>query len=267
MSTWKRDIASGLVVLLPLGILLFVVNWLYVRIIGLPLISNLDFAELGVPDSLVPLTRILVALALIVTLILAVGYLMRTTAGRVFEATIDDTINRVPGLRVVYNASKLAVETALSGTDDLQQPVRLEVWDGIRMTAFKTGKRTDDGKIVLFLPTAPNITTGYVMEVDPERVEDTGEKSRRSTHSRAERRVRRVGSPDPCRGGIQPGGHRRRHPDDRHNKHDRPVGWRSVGVDRRLSRATIRTHRWYHCEGCEAPPSRRSRPVEQLMQP
>jgi len=176
MSTWKRDIASGLVVLLPLGILLFVVNWLYVRIIGLPLISNLDFAELGVPDSLVPLTRILVALALIVTLILAVGYLMRTTAGRVFEATIDDTINRVPGLRVVYNASKLAVETALSGTDDLQQPVRLEVWDGIRMTAFKTGKRTDDGKIVLFLPTAPNITTGYVMEVYPERVEDTGEK-------------------------------------------------------------------------------------------
>jgi uncharacterized membrane protein len=176
MSTWKRDIASGLVVLLPLGILLFVVNWLYVRIIGLPLISNLDFAQLGVPESLVPVTRILVALALIITLILAVGYLMRTTAGRVFEATIDDTINRVPGLRVVYNASKLAVETALSGTDDLQQPVRLEIWDGIRMTAFKTGKRTDDGKVVLFMPTAPNITTGFVMEVDPERVEETGER-------------------------------------------------------------------------------------------
>jgi len=176
MSTWKRDIASGLVVLLPLGILLFVVNWLYVRIIGLPLISNLDFAQLGVPDSLVPVTRILVALALIITLILAVGYLMRTTAGRVFEATIDDTINRVPGLRVVYNASKLAVETALSGTDDLQQPVRLEIWDGIRMTAFKTGKRTDDGKVVLFMPTAPNITTGFVMEVDPERIDETNEK-------------------------------------------------------------------------------------------
>jgi len=176
MSTWKRDIASGLVVLLPLGILLFVVNWLYTRIIGLPLIAELDFAELGVPSGLVPLTRILVALALIITLILAVGYLMRTTAGRVFEATIDDTINRVPGLRVVYNASKLAVETALSGTDDLQQPVRLEIWNGVRMTAFKTGKKTQDGRVVLFMPTAPNITTGFVMEVDPERVEDTGEK-------------------------------------------------------------------------------------------
>ena len=175
MSTWKRDIASGLVVLLPLGILLFVVNWLYVRIIGLPLISNLDFAQLGVPNSLVPVTRILVALALIVTLILAVGYLMRTTAGRLVESYIDATMNRVPLVRVLYNASKLAVETALTGTEDLQKPVRLETWPGIRMTAFKTGKRTADGQEVLFMPTAPNITTGFVIEVEPDRIEETGE--------------------------------------------------------------------------------------------
>lgn len=176
MSSWKRDIASGLVVLLPLGILLFVLNYLYERIIALPLISTLDFVGLGVPESLIPLARIIVALVLILTLILAVGYLMRTTAGRLFESAIDGAINRMPGLRVVYNATKLAVETALSGTDDLQEPVRLETWPGIRMTAFKTGKKTQDGKIVLFLPTAPNITTGFVMEVEEDRVEETGER-------------------------------------------------------------------------------------------
>jgi len=38
----------------------------------------------------------------------------------------------------------------------------------MRMTAFKTGKSTDDGRDVLFLPTAPNITTGFVVEVDPD---------------------------------------------------------------------------------------------------
>lgn len=176
MSSWKRDIASGLVVLLPLGILLFVLNYLYERIIALPLISTLDFVGLGVPESLIPLARITVALVLILTLILAVGYLMRTTAGRLFESAIDGVINRMPGLRVVYNATKLAVETALSGTDDLQEPVRLETWPGIRMTAFKTGKKTQDGKIVLFLPTAPNITTGFVMEVEEDRIEETGER-------------------------------------------------------------------------------------------
>ena len=176
MSSWKRDIASGLVVLLPLGILLFVLNYLYERVIALPLISSLDFIGLGVPESLVPLARIIVALVLIITLILAVGYLMRTTAGRLFESALDGAINRMPGLRVVYNATKLAVETALSGTDDLQEPVRLETWPGVRMTAFKTGKKTQDGRTVLFLPTAPNITTGYVIEVEADRIEETNEK-------------------------------------------------------------------------------------------
>jgi uncharacterized membrane protein len=175
MPTWKRDVASGLVVLLPLGVLVFMLYWLYGRIISLPLISNLDLAALGVPATLVPLVRILVALLLIVTIILSVGYLMRTTVGRVGESLLDDAINQVPGLRVIYNASKLAVETALSGTEDLQEPVRLETWPGIQMTAFKTGKKTPDGKVVLFMPTAPNITTGFVMEVDDEQFEETGE--------------------------------------------------------------------------------------------
>lgn len=177
MSTWKRDIASGLVVLLPIGVLLFVLNWLYVRVVGLPLVSDLNFALLGLPSELVPLIRVLVSLTLILLLVLAVGYLMRTTAGKIFESALDDAINRMPVLRVVYNASKLAVETALSGTDDLQEPVKFEPWPNIRMTAFKTGKKTRDGRIVLFMPTAPNITTGFVIEVDPDRVEETGEKA------------------------------------------------------------------------------------------
>ncbi len=84
-------------------------------------------------------------------------------------------MNRVPLIRVLYNASKLAVETAVSGTDDLQKPVKVEPWNGMRMTAFKTGKVTDDGRVVLFMPTAPNITTGFVMEVEPEDITETGE--------------------------------------------------------------------------------------------
>jgi uncharacterized membrane protein len=101
-------------------------------------------------------------------LVLAVGYLMRTTVGDILEEILDGAMNRLPGLRVVYNASKMAVETAVSGPDELQTPVKLETWNGMRMTAFKTGKTTDDGRDVLFLPTAPNITTGYVVEVEPD---------------------------------------------------------------------------------------------------
>jgi uncharacterized membrane protein len=164
MSSWRRDFASGLVVLTPILVILFVLNYLYSQIVDLPVIRRL--AE---PFGF------FVAVLVFVMLVLSVGYLMRTTVGRLFETYLDAAMNRVPLIRVLYNASKLAVETAVSGTDDLQKPVKIEPWDGMRMTAFKTGKITEDGRVVLFMPTAPNITTGFVMEVDPEDIVETDE--------------------------------------------------------------------------------------------
>ena len=165
MSSWRRDFASGLVVLTPILVILFVLNWLFEQIADLPFINELP-PEYGVP----------IAIIVFLLMVLSVGYLMRTTAGRLFESGLDSAMNRVPLIRVLYNASKLAVETALTGTEDLQTPVRLETWAGVRMTAFKTGKTTKDGRIVVFMPTAPNITTGFVMEVDPEDIEETDER-------------------------------------------------------------------------------------------
>ncbi|MFB6311727.1 MAG: DUF502 domain-containing protein [Salinirussus sp.] len=163
MANWKRDFASGLVVLAPLLVTLFVILWLYNRLAGLP-----------VPVE-EPVVRVALTLIVFVLLVFAVGYLMRTALGGLLERLLDNLMNQLPGLRVVYNASKMAVETALSGTESLQSPVRLETWEGMRMTAFKTGKTTADGKEILFLPTAPNITTGFVIEVDPDRYETVDE--------------------------------------------------------------------------------------------
>jgi uncharacterized membrane protein len=165
MSSWRRDFASGLIVLTPILVILFVLNYLYSRIVDLPVIRRLD-------DPI----GFLVAVVVFIMLVLSVGYLMRTTVGRLFETYLDAAMNRVPLIRVLYNASKLAVETAVSGTEDLQKPVKVEPWEGMRMTAFKTGKVTDDGRVVLFMPTAPNITTGFVMEVDPEDITETDER-------------------------------------------------------------------------------------------
>ncbi|SFR34626.1 DUF502 domain-containing protein [Halogeometricum limi] len=165
MSSWRRDFASGLVVLVPILVILYVLSILYNSIVRLPVIR-----ELQEPYGF------FVAIIVFLMLVLSVGYLMRTTAGRLFESGIDSTMNRVPLVRVLYNASKLAVETALTGTEDLQKPVRLEVWPGVRMTAFKTGKTTSDGREVIFMPTAPNITTGFVMEVEPEDLTETNER-------------------------------------------------------------------------------------------
>jgi uncharacterized membrane protein len=163
-ATWKRDFASGLIILLPLLVTAYIIYWLYVRLAGIPLpVEN-------------PVVRAGLTLTIFVLLVFSVGYLMRTAFGDLVEEGLDGIMNRLPGLRVVYNASKMAVETAVSGADELQEPVKLETWNGMRMTAFKTDKSTEDGRDVLFLPTAPNITTGFVVEVDPERYTATNER-------------------------------------------------------------------------------------------
>jgi len=179
MATWKRDFASGLVVLVPIIVTLWVIVYLYNLIAGAPLVNAVDealLASLGFAWLPTDVVRVLVTLVVFLTVVFAVGYLMRTALGNVAEDKLDDLINRLPGLRVVYNASKMAAETALGGTDALQTPVKVEVWDGVRMTAFKTGKRTDDGRELLFMPTAPNITTGFVIEVEPEDVQEIDER-------------------------------------------------------------------------------------------
>lgn len=167
-SSWKRDIASGLIVLVPILVTAYVVAFIY------QLIANLPFLQTTL-EGLPVAVRVIITLVLFGLLILAIGYLMRTTVGDILEESLDGVMNRLPGLRVVYNASKMAVETAVSGPDDLQTPVKLETWNGMRMTAFKTGKTTEDGRDVLFLPTAPNITTGYVVEVEPDRYTEIDE--------------------------------------------------------------------------------------------
>jgi uncharacterized membrane protein len=157
MASWKRDFASGLIVLAPLLVTAVVLLWIYSYLVGVP-----------IPVDNGP-ARVFLTIVIFILLVFSFGYLMRTAVGAILERAIDDVMNSLPGLRIVYNASKMAVETALSGTDDLKAPVRLEVWDGLRMTAFQTGQTTDDGRDVLFLPTSPNITTGFVIEAHPDR--------------------------------------------------------------------------------------------------
>jgi len=187
MPNWKRDVTSGLIVLVPIIVTLYVVLWIYGAIANVPILSAIIDTGVLPPVSLgdnvligaatvAELVRFFLTLVTFGLLVLSIGYLMRTALGDVFEEAIDDLINRIPGLRVVYNASKIAVETAVTGGGELQAPVKLETWDGLRMTAFKTGKRTSDGREIVFLPTAPNITTGFVIEVDPDDLTETDER-------------------------------------------------------------------------------------------
>ncbi|QLC33139.1 DUF502 domain-containing protein [Halarchaeum sp. CBA1220] len=168
MSTWKRDAASGLIVVLPVLVTLYLIYWVFAKIAVLALAAT---------QLQNPYLAVVLSLLVFVLVIFAIGYLMRTALGTFLEGQLDDAMNSLPGLRIIYNASKMAVETALSGTEEFQKPVKVEAWEGMRMTAFRTGQRAPDGRELLFIPTSPNITSGFVVEVDSEDIIETGESS------------------------------------------------------------------------------------------
>ncbi|MCL9813921.1 DUF502 domain-containing protein [Natranaeroarchaeum aerophilus] len=158
MDWVKRDLGSGFVVLVPILVSLYALRWLYLIIAGLPLFNNIDPSPVGVGLSIL----------LVAVVVFSVGYFMRTAIGELVSDVLDWVMNRVPGFRIVYNASQMAVETAVSDSTDLNQPVKVNLWGNLRMTAFKTGKQTTDGKHLLFVPTSPNVTSGFVIELDDE---------------------------------------------------------------------------------------------------
>lgn len=102
MVTWKRDVTHGLIVLILVAVTIWVVYWIFRSIAGLSLITGISN----------PVFRVLMTLAVFISAVFAVGYLMRTAVGTLAEAAID-AIDQVPGLRVVCNASKMAVELIL----------------------------------------------------------------------------------------------------------------------------------------------------------
>ncbi|WP_226039163.1 DUF502 domain-containing protein [Natrinema sp. DC36] len=182
MRSWKRVFASGLIIIGPILVTLYVVYRVYAIIAGLtPTIvydGELLRGLIGHEPTrafVAYVLRIVVPLGVFVLVAIVVGSFTRTTIGGVFSRSVDGVVNRVPGLRVLYNASKVAAETTFGEEQALQESVSVEGWDGTQMPAFKTGHTTSDGRIVLFIPTAPNISSGFTVEADPDRVTETDE--------------------------------------------------------------------------------------------
>jgi hypothetical protein len=93
-GTWKRDFASGLIVLLPILVSLYVLIYIY-GVLAAPfaaVITSDTLAGLGLPsgDLYVNFVRALTTLAIFVLMVFSIGYLMRTAFGDLVERTLDD---------------------------------------------------------------------------------------------------------------------------------------------------------------------------------
>ncbi len=186
-ARWRSSFLTGLAVTLPALLTLAAVKWL----IG-TISSVTDVLLFFVPKSLTHEGLIypsdgkgdmlwywkLVALALAVVLISAVGVLARYYIGKKIIDWTDRVLMRVPFLNKIYGAIK-QVNDAFSGDRHSFKTVVLVEFprEGIYSIGFLTSEQRDEVQqktrekvVCVFVPTTPNPTSGFLILVPEAKV-------------------------------------------------------------------------------------------------
>lgn len=157
---FKTSVIGGLTVILPVAILFAVFSWLFNFITGLlQPITNMIVAHSRVKELLADFLGLLI----IVLLCFMVGVVVRTGVGRILHSLIEEKFLKIaPG----YNLIKETVLQILGGKKHFFSKVALVDigGSGVLMTAFVTDEH-QDGSYTVFVPTAPNPTTGLIFHL------------------------------------------------------------------------------------------------------
>jgi len=169
----RTRLVSGLLILIPLAITLFVLNLFFssltafVRPVLSPWLGELPEYALT-----------LIAVVATVLLIYLVGIITTHIVGRRLIHWGETLLLRLPIVKSIYAASKQVVETLSSSHKATFQAVVLIEFPrrGCRALAFVTGTiRTSEGTLLyrVFIATTPNPTSGFLLLLPTDEVQFT----------------------------------------------------------------------------------------------
>jgi len=173
MKRLRSWLVAGLLVWVPLGITLFVLNLLVRQLdktLGLlPAYVRPPYEVFGITFTIPGLGILLTIIILLVT-----GMLVANFAGRRLLALGEAILQRIPVVRSVYGASKNFAEVVLGDSGDSFKKVLLIEYPrkGIYSLAFQTSSalgevqaKTGEDVVCTFVPTTPNPTSGFIIMV------------------------------------------------------------------------------------------------------
>jgi uncharacterized membrane protein len=160
---FRNRLVSGVLVLVPLAITLFILNILFSALTGFILPLLRPFLE-DMPEAVLTLIALLAG---ILTVYL-VGLVTTHIIGRRFIHLGESIIMRLPIVRSIYSASKQVVDTFSAGNKDAFKAVVVVPFPHADSLAlgFVTGTILDAGQRLLyriFVPTTPNPTSGFLL--------------------------------------------------------------------------------------------------------
>ncbi|WP_309385330.1 DUF502 domain-containing protein [Cerasicoccus frondis] len=171
----RNAFIAGLVIVAPLGVTIFVVNFMLTRI-GSPASDAIfkfvseDFKNLPGIDLLLKIAAILIVLLVITSL----GFLSRYFIGRIVINIGERIIEALPFINAVYKTVKQIVDTFSKQQKAVFQKVVLTEYPrkGVYVLGFLTSEakgevqhRTGAEVVNVFVPTTPNPTSGFLLMV------------------------------------------------------------------------------------------------------
>jgi uncharacterized membrane protein len=166
----RRYIVAGLLVWVPLGVTLFVLN-LFVGIMDRTLLLlPPDYRPENILGFNIPgLGIVLTVLVLIIT-----GVLVANLVGRSLVSFSEGLLDKIPLVRTIYSAAKNFAEVLFTDTSQAFKKVLLIEYPrkGVYSLCFQTSTelaeiqtRTSEDVICVFVPTTPNPTSGFILMV------------------------------------------------------------------------------------------------------
>ena len=166
MSALRKWLFTGLLVLVPGVITVWVLNWI---------ISTLDqtlylLPQAWQPDHLLGMHIPGFGVLLTLAVLLVIGAIASNFVGRKLVQWGDAVITRIPVVRSIYSSVKQVSDTVFSDSGNAFRTAVLVQWprEGVWTVAFITGNPAGevasylrDEFVSVFVPTTPNPTGGY----------------------------------------------------------------------------------------------------------
>ena len=170
-ETLKAYAVAGLIVLIPFAATYMSIKWFLNFFQGIIFDRYFQVFSYAFLNSFL---RIGATLLILVVSVVLVGRVFSTRRGKGLEEKIDFFFTELPFVGSVYGITKKAADTVFHKSEEFQHPVKLS-HQGMTFTGFQTGNSSEEGKKMVFVPTSPNVTSGFLLEVDEDRVEETEE--------------------------------------------------------------------------------------------
>jgi uncharacterized membrane protein len=165
----RTFIFRGLLAVVPLVLCLFVIRFLYLAV---------DQKAANLIEKVVGFRIPGLGIVLVLVILYLLGLAVSNWAGKQVFRVIERVMERIPILKTVYHLGKqFGTALSLPEKNAFKRAVLVEHFKpGVHSIAFVTGEVVD-GKsgerlLRLFIPTAPNPTTGFMVMVASDKVRD-----------------------------------------------------------------------------------------------